>query len=128
MLTAMSFCYFNQQQCDMVVVEVGLGGRRDPTNVIDPLLSVITSIGLDHLNVLGNTLEEIAHQKAGIIKPSRPVVVGWDSQPLAVFVKEAQLLNSPIYFTQGSAKGVDFEEYNNQLVRLAGSTLRNCYP
>jgi dihydrofolate synthase/folylpolyglutamate synthase len=79
MLTAMGFIYFNQQHCDMVVLEVGLGGRHDSTNVVDPLLSVITSIGLDHLNVLGSNVREIAEQKAGIIKPNKPVVVGWDS-------------------------------------------------
>lgn len=59
-----------------------MGGRNDSTNVVDPLLSIVTSIGLDHLNVLGSTLREVAYQKAGIIKPNRPVVVGWDSKPL----------------------------------------------
>jgi dihydrofolate synthase/folylpolyglutamate synthase len=75
----MSFVYFNDKKCDIVVLETGLGGRYDATNVVDPLLSVVTSIGMDHMSALGNTLEEIASQKAGIIKPKRPVVIGWDS-------------------------------------------------
>ncbi|MFY9177892.1 MAG: folylpolyglutamate synthase/dihydrofolate synthase family protein [Caldicoprobacterales bacterium] len=74
-ITAIGLVYFAKQQVDMAVVEVGLGGRFDATNVVDkPLLSVITSIGFDHMDVLGNTLGEIAFEKAGIIKPGRPVV------------------------------------------------------
>lgn len=73
--TAMAFLYFARQQVDVVVLEVGLGGRLDATNIITPLVSVITSISLDHTNVLGNTLEAIAREKAGIIKSGVPVVI-----------------------------------------------------
>ena len=73
---AMAFEYFAQQQVDFAVIEVGLGGRLDSTNVITPMLSVITNIGWDHKDILGNTLEEIAKEKAGIIKEGIPVIVG----------------------------------------------------
>ncbi len=73
--TAIAFRYFANQNVDIVVLEVGLGGRLDATNIVDPLVSVITPVSYDHMNVLGNTLTEIAHEKAGIIKPNRPVVI-----------------------------------------------------
>ena len=79
-ITAMAFLYFAQEQVDWAVVEVGLGGRLDSTNVITPEVSMITSLSLDHTHLLGNTLGEIAREKAGIIKPGVPVVV--QSQPL----------------------------------------------
>lgn len=72
--TALGFTYFANEAADYAAVEVGIGGRLDATNVVDPLVSVITNVGLDHRDVLGNTLEEIAAEKAGIIKPRRPVV------------------------------------------------------
>ena len=73
---AMAFEYFAQNQVDIAIVEVGLGGRLDSTNIITPELSIITNIGMDHMNLLGNTLEEIAWEKAGIIKQHVPVVIG----------------------------------------------------
>jgi dihydrofolate synthase / folylpolyglutamate synthase len=73
--TALAFLYFARQQVDVAVIEVGLGGRLDATNIVDPLVSVITSISYDHTELLGNTLAEIAGEKAGIIKPGRPVVI-----------------------------------------------------
>lgn len=73
---AMSFEYFKKQKVDIAIIETGLGGRLDSTNVLNPLLSVITNIGLDHQNMLGDTLEEIAAEKAGIIKYKTPVVIG----------------------------------------------------
>src|SRR5258705_10640366 len=73
---AMAFEYFAEQQVDVAVIEVGLGGRLDSTNIISPGLSVITNIGWDHMNLLGDTLEKIAFEKAGIIKNKVPVVVG----------------------------------------------------
>lgn len=73
--TAIAFQYFANQKVDIAVLEVGLGGRLDATNIIDPIVSVITPVSYDHMNVLGNTLTEIAHEKAGIIKPNRPVVI-----------------------------------------------------
>lgn len=73
---AMAFQYFAQQEVDIAVIEVGLGGRLDSTNIITPLVSVITNIGYDHVNILGDTLSKIASEKAGIIKPGVPVVIG----------------------------------------------------
>jgi len=75
-MTAMAFLQFARSRCDVNIIEVGLGGRLDATNVVDPMVSVITSIGLDHCDMLGDTFEAIAAEKAGIIKPGRPVVVG----------------------------------------------------
>lgn len=75
-MTALAFLHFARRRCDIACIEVGLGGRLDATNVIVPEVSVIASIGLDHLELLGDTLEEIAAEKAGIIKPGRPVVIG----------------------------------------------------
>ena len=76
MTASMAFEYFAEQQVDFAVIETGLGGLLDSTNIITPLLSVITNIGYDHQNILGNTLQEIATQKAGIIKENVPVVIG----------------------------------------------------
>lgn len=75
-MTAMAFLQFARRGCDVAVVEVGLGGRLDATNIVEPLVSVITSIGLDHCEILGDTVAAIAREKAGIIKPGRPVVMG----------------------------------------------------
>jgi dihydrofolate synthase/folylpolyglutamate synthase len=75
-MTAMAFLQFRRARCDLAIVEVGLGGRLDATNIVDPEVSVITSIGLDHCEFLGGTLGEIAREKAGIIKPGRPVAIG----------------------------------------------------
>lgn len=75
-MTAMAFVHFARERCDLAIIETGMGGRLDATNVITPELSVITSIGLDHCEFLGNSLEQIATEKAGIIKPERPVVIG----------------------------------------------------
>ncbi|HCM89414.1 MULTISPECIES: folylpolyglutamate synthase/dihydrofolate synthase family protein [Vagococcus] len=97
-LTAIMFQYFLDSEVDIVIVEVGLGGRYDCTNVITPLASAITTIGLDHIDILGETIEEIAAQKAGIIKQDVPVVVGRvEEVAFEVIEKEANTLNSPIY-------------------------------
>jgi dihydrofolate synthase/folylpolyglutamate synthase len=75
-MTAMAFLQFRRSRCDLAIVEVGLGGRLDATNIVDPVVSVVTSIGLDHSEFLGGTIAEIAAEKAGIIKAARPVVIG----------------------------------------------------
>jgi dihydrofolate synthase / folylpolyglutamate synthase len=98
-VTAMAFLHFAQQTVDVAVIEVGLGGRLDATNVITPLVSVITSLSLDHTHLLGNTIEQIAYEKGGIIKPGVPVVVA--KQPAAAEVKLLELATerqSPITF------------------------------
>ena len=90
-MTAMAFAYFVREQVDIAVVEVGLGGRLDSTNVLTPLLSVITNIGLDHTEFLGNTLPKIAREKAGIIKPGVPCVIGeTHPQTMNVFLDRAR--------------------------------------
>lgn len=96
---AMAFDFFAKEKVDIAVIEVGLGGRLDSTNIITPELSVITNISLDHTNILGNTLPEIASEKAGIIKKNIPVVVGEQQHEIAyVFTKKAQLEQAPLYF------------------------------
>ncbi|SOD11147.1 dihydrofolate synthase / folylpolyglutamate synthase [Pedobacter xixiisoli] len=97
----MAFSYFEQEQVDVAVIEVGLGGRLDSTNIIKPELSVITNISLDHTNMLGNTLAEIAFEKAGIIKPNTPVVIG-ERHPETdlVFIKKAKEQNASLVFTE----------------------------
>jgi dihydrofolate synthase/folylpolyglutamate synthase len=99
MTVAMAFDYFAKQMVDVAVVEVGLGGRLDSTNIINPVLSIITNIGLDHTDLLGNTLELIAAEKAGIIKPNTPVIIS-QSQPevKGIFEKTAMDMGSQIYF------------------------------
>jgi len=96
---AMAFHYFALEQVDVAVIEVGLGGRLDSTNVITPELSVITNISYDHMHILGNTLPEIAAEKAGIIKAGVPVVIG-ETQPAvqSVFINKAAELQAPIHF------------------------------
>ena len=96
---AMAFDYFERNKVDIAVIEVGLGGRLDSTNIIRPLLSVITNIGFDHMNMLGNTLGEIAGEKAGIIKKETPVVISeYAAETAPVFIEKAHLENAPILF------------------------------
>jgi dihydrofolate synthase / folylpolyglutamate synthase len=95
---ALAFDYFAEQQVDVAVVEVGLGGLYDSTNIISPELSVITNIGMDHMNLLGNTLAEIASQKAGIIKSHTPVVISTHQESIAhVFAQVARQHEAPLY-------------------------------
>src|SRR5213075_2253994 len=98
---AMAFEYFAAQQVDVAIIETGLGGRLDSTNVITPILSIITNIGYDHMNILGNTLEEIAFEKAGIIKKDMPVVVGETLPPTRpIFLSTAEQQNASIIFAE----------------------------
>ncbi len=98
---AMAFDYFVQEEIDIAVIETGLGGLLDSTNVIKPILSVITNIGYDHQNILGNTLEEIALQKAGIIKQNTPVVIGETlPQTKPIFLQEAKDKAAPVFFAE----------------------------
>ena len=99
MTVGLSFDYFTKEKVDIAVIEVGMGGRLDATNIILPLVSVITNIGLDHTQFLGNTLAAIAIEKAGIIKPNVPVVIGeYTSETKPVFLDKAVANNSEIYF------------------------------
>ena len=99
--TALAFKYFAEQKVDIAIIEVGLGGRLDCTNIITPILSIITNISKDHTQFLGNTLADIAGEKAGIIKPGVPVIIGEDlPETRPVFLQKAQKENSPIIFAQ----------------------------
>ena len=98
---AMAFEYFHQQQVDIAVIETGLGGRLDSTNIITPILSIITNIGYDHMNILGDTLEKIAGEKAGIIKPGIPVVIGeYIHETKNIFEQKALACITSIHFAQ----------------------------
>ncbi|MFA5575588.1 MAG: bifunctional folylpolyglutamate synthase/dihydrofolate synthase [Brumimicrobium sp.] len=107
MTWAIAVDYFYREKCDIVVVETGLGGRLDATNIITPEITVITNIGLDHTTILGNTRELIAREKAGIIKHGIPIVIGEsDFETEDVFLKKAISEGSPIYFC-------NLENYSN---------------
>lgn len=98
---AMAFDYFSSEKVDIAIIETGLGGRLDSTNIINPILSIITNIGWDHMQLLGNTLEKIATEKAGIIKPNTPVVIGqYIPETKNVFIHKAATENAPIHFVQ----------------------------
>jgi dihydrofolate synthase/folylpolyglutamate synthase len=105
---AMAFYFFAEAHSQVTVIETGLGGRLDSTNIVDPVLSVITNISFDHMAFLGNTLEKIAFEKAGIIKPNRPVVIGeTHTETKPVFLKKAHECNAPILFADDVYKAVN---------------------
>lgn len=113
---AMAFDYFAKQQVDIAIIETGLGGRLDSTNILSPILSVITNIGYDHINILGNSLVEIAAEKAGIIKKNTPVVIGEIlPETLLVFTTKANELNAPLHIAQ--------EKYIIEYIESYGSLL-----
>lgn len=123
--TAMALEYFRDCGVDIAVIEVGLGGRLDCTNIITPILSVITNISFDHTQFLGNTLEAIASEKAGIIKPGVPVVIGETTpETRHVFQEKATALNAPIHFAEDSKFMLDgdfelkglYQEKNRQTI------------
>jgi dihydrofolate synthase / folylpolyglutamate synthase len=113
---ALAFDHFAKHEVDVAVIEVGLGGRLDSTNIITPQISVITNISLDHMNMLGNTLTEIAREKAGIIKKNIPVVVGeTQAESAPVFVSKAKEVGAPIVFADAELRALDFKIRNNKL-------------
>jgi dihydrofolate synthase/folylpolyglutamate synthase len=98
---AMAFYYFASSETEIAIIETGLGGRLDSTNIITPELSIITNISYDHMALLGDTLAEIASEKAGIIKPGIPVLIGEsDPEIIPVIEKKAMMENAPIYYAQ----------------------------
>lgn len=108
--TALAFKYFEEQQVDVAVIEVGLGGRLDCTNIITPLLSVITNISFDHTQFLGDTLEKIAAEKAGIIKEGVPCLIGeYTDETKPVFQRVADEKHSPIVFAEENVIDCDYE-------------------
>ena len=114
---AMAFDYFAKQEVDIAVIEVGLGGRFDSTNIITPELSVITNIGWDHMNILGDSLEKIAFEKGGIIKPNIPVVIGEtipESKP--IFEKIASEKNAPLHLATKERNVASWEWEKHELI------------
>lgn len=134
-ITACAFKYFKEQQVDFVVLEVGLGGRFDATNIVNPLLSVITTISYDHMNILGDTLGKIAFEKAGIIKKDRPVVIyPQEKEAMDVILKEAVSKNADAKLVgdmkfnvlKDSTEGIAFNasgdrEYKDLKLNMTGS-------
>ena len=123
MTVAMAFQYFAEKHVDVAVVEVGMGGRLDSTNIVNPDLSIITNIGWDHTQFLGDTLQAIAGEKAGIIKDKVPVVIG-ETQPETepVFMAVAKEHNALIYFADQNYVITDAHESNRSLVLSISST------
>jgi dihydrofolate synthase/folylpolyglutamate synthase len=114
---AMAFDVFAKEQVEIAVIETGLGGRLDSTNIISPILSVITNIGFDHMQLLGNTLPEIAFEKAGIIKPNTPVVIGEQiPETKPVFVKKASDCNSKLTYAGDSFRVISCSQ--NELLSV----------
>ena len=110
MTVGLAFDFFSKEQVDIVVLETGMGGRLDSTNVVNPELSVITNIGYDHMRFLGDTLEKIAKEKAGIIKKNIPVVIGETQEEVReVFIKRAGELGAPILFADDNIR-VEWDE------------------
>ncbi len=113
---AMAFDYFAKEKVDIAVIETGLGGRLDSTNVISPELCVITNIGWDHMNLLGNSLPQIAFEKAGIIKAGIPVVIG-ESNPETdqVFIQKAAAENAPVHFADKNRYAAEWQYHRHRL-------------
>ena len=129
MTVGMAFDYFSKQKVDIAIIEVGLGGRLDSTNIITPLVSVITNIGFDHTQFLGDTLPKIAFEKAGIIKPNIPVVIGeTQSEIQPVFIEVAKKNNADISFAdQEVDKILDSDlkgNYQSHNIRTVLQTLK----
>lgn len=133
MSVGLAFDYFASEKTDIAIIEVGLGGRLDATNIITPLVSVITNIGLDHTQFLGNTLEAIAGEKAGIIKPNVPVIIGeYNDETKPVFLAKAEENNAPIYFASDLIDQIylsdligDYQFHNKKTVQQTISILNN---
>lgn len=115
---SMAFSYFSENQVDIAIIEVGLGGRLDSTNIITPELSIITNIGFDHVEFLGDTLEKIAFEKSGIIKPKIPVIIGeYLTETKQIFIDKAKIENSPVFFAEDLSK-VIFNCYEKDKLKL----------
>jgi len=128
----MAFEYFANENVDIAIIETGLGGRLDSTNIINPILSIITNIGMDHMALLGNTLPEIATEKAGIIKTTTPVVISEViPETKNIFEQKASSLNAPIYFAQDFIEFKSFQnnwqtslfEFNQPMIHLLDAPL-----
>lgn len=108
--TALAFKYFADEKVDIAIIECGLGGRLDSTNVITPLASIITNIGLDHTEFLGSTIHQIAKEKGGIIKPQIPVIIGERGETAHIFAQIAKEKAAPIYYAEEIKNIPDIEQ------------------
>ena len=121
----MAIRYFIQQDCDYVVLETGMGGRLDATNVVNPLVSVITNIGLDHQQYLGNTVQDVAKEKAGIIKENTPVMIGKEQEGIhTVFEDVAKSKDARILIAQQSYTDSKLPQYQLENINTAVGTLK----
>ncbi|NCB17900.1 MAG: hypothetical protein EOM65_17220 [Synergistales bacterium] len=123
--TVMAFLYFQRSGVDMVVAETGMGGRLDSTNVLLPELSVITPIGLEHSHFLGRTIEEIAFEKAGVIKPGRPVVTSNAGEALGVIQRRAEELGSELHVVSNPHISMSSESGARPWWRRMGTDMRS---
>ncbi len=113
---ALAYDYFKQEQVDIAIIETGLGGRLDSTNIITPILSIITNISYDHQNILGNTLTEIATEKAGIIKKNVPVIIGaYTAETLPVFIQKALQENARLIIATDAYNIISTSDHNTLL-------------
>ena len=126
MTAAMAFDYFDQSDVEVAVIETGLGGRLDATNLITPILSIVTNVSFDHTEFLGETIEKIASEKAGIIKKSIPVILGQHSEAYdKVFVERAKELNSPMIFAEDEWQLNGVEHFDNENQHFSLTRLRD---
>ena len=126
--TAMAFLYFAEKKVDVAVIEVGLGGRLDCTNIITPDLSIITNISFDHTQFLGNTLKDIAKEKAGIIKGKRPVIIGeYTPETKTVFEDKAKSTNSNIIFAEDNKLINGYKQTENGLLLYKSDKIKDLY-
>lgn len=126
--TAMAFLYFAEKKVDVAVIEVGLGGRLDCTNIITPDLSIITNISFDHTQFLGNTLKDIAKEKAGIIKEKKPVIIGeYTPETKTVFEDKAKSTNSDIIFAEDNKLINGYKQTENGLLLYKSDKIKDLY-
>jgi len=119
--TVLSFLFFKEKKVDYAIVEVGLGGRYDATNVVLPIATVITNISYDHQHILGETLEEIAFEKAGIIKNNVPLITGVQGKVLEVIQKSASKHNAPISIVQSNISTIKESNLDFQIIKIQGN-------
>lgn len=129
-ITSLVFIYFYKKQCDLVVLETGLGGELDCTNIINPIVSIITKIGYDHVDILGNTIEEIAKQKAGIIKPNSETVFINQPNVIKIIEEKCQKTNNKLHIINSEEivnysynkdlQKFDYKNYKNIEINLKG--------
>ena len=111
-ITSLALIYFAKKECDIVVLETGLGGRTDCTNIVDSVVSIIANIGYDHMDILGNTLEEIASHKAGIIKQNSDTVMLFQNDITPIIQKECKEKNSMLHIVnEENVSNYDYNEY-----------------